>query len=64
MDITINVLGEFDVVKTRVLVTTTSAAVIKRQLRQAIASLEAELAAVDEVASVRQALVAAVDGRS
>lgn len=58
LDITIKVLGEFDNVQTRITATTTSEAEIKRQLRQAISSLEAELAAVDDCPYHRRAQAA------
>lgn len=43
MDITMKVLGEFDNVSTRIMSGPASTDVIERQLRQAIASLEAEI---------------------
>lgn len=43
MDITIKVLGEFDNVQTRIQTTAAPRDVLERQLRQAIASLEAEI---------------------
>lgn len=48
MDITIKVLGEFDNVQTHFHVTSRSPDEIKRQLRQAIASLEAEIHAFEK----------------
>lgn len=43
MDITIKVLGEFDNVQTRIVSDAAPTAVIERQIRQAISSLEAEI---------------------
>lgn len=43
MDITIKVLGEFDNVSTRIQSHAAPTEVIERQIRQAIASLEAEI---------------------
>jgi hypothetical protein len=48
MDITIKVLGEFDNVHTRIKSAPASTDTIRRQLRQAIASLEAEVRDLDK----------------
>lgn len=58
MDISIKVLGEFDNVQTHITAQATNEAEIKRQLRQAIASLEAELVALDDCPYHRRGIVA------
>jgi hypothetical protein len=47
MDITIKVLGEFENVQTRIRASSAPTNTIKRQIRQAIASLEAEIVDLD-----------------
>jgi hypothetical protein len=48
MSITIKVLGEFDNVETHIVATGASKEALKRQLGQAIASLEAEMCDLDK----------------
>ena len=55
MEIIIKVLGEFDNVSTRIVVTSGDKTEWRRQLRQAVASLEAELEGLDKCPYHREA---------